>query len=193
MALLPGTLLQRSMVTDADPIPAGMVQVGVAVKGGQLPADGLVPGDRVQVLRLPGQVAGAGIPAEPAVLVEGATVFAAHPDPVQPGTTLLTLLVPAERGAGGGGGQRRRCGGGGEGAGVVIVSVCSDKGSPGVSTLATVLGLVWPGQRVVVEADTAGGDLSVPAPPRGDRRGAGWPVWRRTRRSRRWPRRPGWG
>ena len=42
----------------------------------------------------------------------------------------------------------------------MIVSVCSDKGSPGVSTLATVLGLVWPGPRVVVEADTAGSDLS---------------------------------
>ena len=42
----------------------------------------------------------------------------------------------------------------------MIVSICSDKGAPGVSTLATVLGLVWPGQRVVVEADTAGSDLS---------------------------------
>jgi hypothetical protein len=42
----------------------------------------------------------------------------------------------------------------------VIVSVCADKGSPGVTTLATVLGLVWPGPRVVVEADTAGSDLS---------------------------------
>jgi len=42
----------------------------------------------------------------------------------------------------------------------VIVSVCADKGSPGVTTLATVLGLVWPGARVVVEADTAGSDLS---------------------------------
>ena len=95
VALLPGTLLQRSMVTDADPVPAGMAQVGVAVKGGQLPADGLVPGDRVQVLRLPGQVAGAGNPAPPTILVEAATVFAAHQDPVQAGTTLLTLVVPA--------------------------------------------------------------------------------------------------
>ena len=42
----------------------------------------------------------------------------------------------------------------------MIVSICSDKGSPGVSTLATVFGLVWPGRRVVVEADTAGSDLS---------------------------------
>ena len=42
----------------------------------------------------------------------------------------------------------------------MIVSVCADKGSPGVTTLATVLGLVWPGPRVVVEADTAGSELS---------------------------------
>ncbi len=96
VALLPGTLLQRSMVTDADPIPAGMAQVGVAVKGGQLPADGMVPGDRVQVLALPGQVAGAGNPTAPTVLVDTAVVFAAHQDPTQPSTTLLTLVVPAE-------------------------------------------------------------------------------------------------
>lgn len=41
----------------------------------------------------------------------------------------------------------------------MIVAVCSDKGSPGVSTLAMALGLVWPGDRVVLDADTAGGDL----------------------------------
>jgi len=42
----------------------------------------------------------------------------------------------------------------------VIVSVCADKGSPGVTDLATVLGLVWPGARVLLEADCAGADLS---------------------------------
>ncbi|GGM10088.1 hypothetical protein [Nakamurella endophytica] len=42
----------------------------------------------------------------------------------------------------------------------MIVSVCSDKGAPGVTTLATALGVVWPGPRAVVEADTAGSDLS---------------------------------
>lgn len=41
----------------------------------------------------------------------------------------------------------------------MIVSVCADKGSPGVTDLATVLGLVWPGKRVVLEADCAGADL----------------------------------
>jgi hypothetical protein len=30
----------------------------------------------------------------------------------------------------------------------VIVAVCADKGSPGVTTLALALGVVWPGERV---------------------------------------------
>lgn len=100
VALLPDTLLQRAMVTAADPLPAGQVQVGVAVKGGQLPADGLVPGDRVQVLALPAAqtTPTAGDAGKPVVLVESAAVFAAHPDPVQAGGTLLTLLVPAADG-----------------------------------------------------------------------------------------------
>lgn len=41
----------------------------------------------------------------------------------------------------------------------MIVAVCADKGSPGVTDLATVLGLVWPGPRVLLEADCAGADL----------------------------------
>ncbi|ACV79109.1 hypothetical protein [Nakamurella multipartita] len=40
----------------------------------------------------------------------------------------------------------------------MIVAVCSDKGSPGATTLATALGTVWPGDRALVDADTAGGD-----------------------------------
>lgn len=42
----------------------------------------------------------------------------------------------------------------------MIIAVCSDKGAPGVTTLATVLGLVWPGAATVVEADPSGGDLT---------------------------------
>jgi hypothetical protein len=41
----------------------------------------------------------------------------------------------------------------------VIVAVGSDKGSPGATTLATVLGLVWPGERLVCELDLRGADL----------------------------------
>jgi hypothetical protein len=98
VGLLPNTVLQRSMVTDVDPTPAGLVQVGVAVKGGQIPAEGLVPGDQVQVLRLPPQ-GGTGPAVVPDVVVVKAAVFAAVPDPVQAGSTLLTLLVPAEQAA----------------------------------------------------------------------------------------------
>lgn len=41
----------------------------------------------------------------------------------------------------------------------MIVSVCADKGAPGVTTLATVLAMVWPTERVLLEADCSGGDL----------------------------------
>ena len=42
----------------------------------------------------------------------------------------------------------------------MILAVCADKGSPGVTTLATALGVVWPVDRVVLEADPSGGDLA---------------------------------
>lgn len=43
----------------------------------------------------------------------------------------------------------------------MILAICSDKGAPGGTTLAMALGMVWPGQRAVVEADVAGGDLAL--------------------------------
>lgn len=42
----------------------------------------------------------------------------------------------------------------------MILGVCSDKGSPGASTLAVALGLVWPGDRGVAECDPSGGVLT---------------------------------
>ena len=41
----------------------------------------------------------------------------------------------------------------------MIVSVCADKGAPGVTTLATVLAMAWPSERVLLEADCSGADL----------------------------------
>jgi hypothetical protein len=41
----------------------------------------------------------------------------------------------------------------------MILAVGSDKGAPGVTTLAAVLGLVWPSERVVTELDPRGADL----------------------------------
>jgi len=43
----------------------------------------------------------------------------------------------------------------------MILTVCADKGSPGVSTVATVLSMLWPGERVLLEADPSGGDAAL--------------------------------
>ena len=43
----------------------------------------------------------------------------------------------------------------------MIVTVCADKGSPGVSWSATALTMVWPGERVLLEADPSGGDAAL--------------------------------
>lgn len=93
--LLPDMLLQRSMVSDGPVLAAGQAQVGVVAKSGQIPADGLVPGDVVQVVALP--VATQAKPGPAQVLVEDARVFAAREDPAQIGGTLLTLVVPTAR------------------------------------------------------------------------------------------------
>lgn len=41
----------------------------------------------------------------------------------------------------------------------MIVAVCADKASPGVSTTAVALAMAWPGRALLLEADTSGGDL----------------------------------
>lgn len=42
----------------------------------------------------------------------------------------------------------------------MILAICADKGAPGATTLAMALGVVWPVQRVLLEADPSGGDLA---------------------------------
>jgi hypothetical protein len=94
--LLPNTLLQRSMVTSAPALDSSTAQVGVAVTPGQIPADGLNPGDTVEILQLPQKNTAsvtASIPA-PTVLADSATVYSSTSDPSQSGGTLLTLVVP---------------------------------------------------------------------------------------------------
>lgn len=91
--LLPNTLLQRSMVTDASPLPSGAALVGVELKPGQLPATGVADGARVRVLQLPNR-SGNTAAGRAAVLVPAATVYATVPDPSQTGGTLATLIVP---------------------------------------------------------------------------------------------------
>lgn len=51
VALVPGTLLTMADVSDAPVIKPGDAVVGVALKDGQLPAAGLVPGEQVMVVQ----------------------------------------------------------------------------------------------------------------------------------------------
>ena len=93
--LLPNMLLQRSMISANPGLSSTQAQVGVAVKPGQIPADGVVPGDVVTVVQLPAPDAG---PAGSAtVLVQRAEVFASRDDPALAGGTLLTLVVPVDK------------------------------------------------------------------------------------------------
>ena len=91
VTLLPDTLLQRAMVTSGQGLAVGQAQVGVAVRSGQIPADGLAPGDLVRVVQLP--VKGSA-DAQASVLAERAQVFSTRPDPALSGGTLVTVVVP---------------------------------------------------------------------------------------------------
>ena len=90
--LLPNMLLQRSMLTRSSPIAGGQVKVGVAVKPGQAPAEGLSAGDRVEVLQVPVKDATGG--SAPQVLTDAAVVFSSEPDPSTTGSVVLSLLLP---------------------------------------------------------------------------------------------------
>lgn len=94
--LLPNTLLQRAMVSDSSPFPAGSAMVGVELKPGQLPATGVNVGGSVQVLSLPSKDISAAKAGgqSPTVLVDSAVVYATAPDPSATGGWLVTLVVP---------------------------------------------------------------------------------------------------
>lgn len=92
--LLPNMLLQRSMIS-ADPGLSGTeAAVGVVVRSGQIPADGLRPGDTVEVVALPAAGAASGTAATARVIVAAARVDAFRADPAQTGGNLITLIVP---------------------------------------------------------------------------------------------------
>jgi hypothetical protein len=96
--LVAGQLLLREMLSD-QPVPApGAAAVGLSLRPGQLPGDGLEPGDRVRVLAVPARqdaAAGGVSLVRPDVLAEAAAVFAVRADPVAAGNTVVTVLVPA--------------------------------------------------------------------------------------------------
>lgn len=91
--LMPHMLLQSSMITTAAPLSADQAQVGVSVPAGELPADGVAPGDTVRVLGLPPKDTTGAQSATSSVLVERAEVFSARGDSQAAGSTVVTLIV----------------------------------------------------------------------------------------------------
>jgi Flp pilus assembly protein CpaB len=94
--LLPGTLLQRAMVSSTSALPSGESMVGVELRPGQLPAGGIGDGATVQVLQLPNKNSTSNATQKAIVLAASATVYESASDPSQTGGTLMTLIVPSD-------------------------------------------------------------------------------------------------
>lgn len=93
--LVEGQLLNRDMLTAATVPPAGQALVGLALAPGRLPGEVLATGDRVQALAVPSAGAAVEDVEDPRVVATG-EVFAIQVDPAAAGSSLVTVLVPAE-------------------------------------------------------------------------------------------------
>jgi hypothetical protein len=94
--LVKGALLTNGMVAQAGAATDGRVIVGLALKPGQLPADGLQPGDRVSLYGVGGQTTG-GAPRAGTTLSEDAIVYGvakAGDRTLQSDQTMISVAVP---------------------------------------------------------------------------------------------------
>jgi hypothetical protein len=92
VTILPGTLLTSDMgVTASKELGPGKAKVGLALKPGQMPA-GLKPGDRVQVVHVPGR----GGEAESRVLAQSALVFSVGDKSRSGGSGQITVIVETQ-------------------------------------------------------------------------------------------------
>ena len=98
VGIVSGTPLQRAMVADTFPVPAGQTVVGVALAGSQIPSLSVQPGDKVDVLLLPAKDAAAPAAAPP-VLASAALVLDVRADSTVQGGWLLSLIVPSSSAA----------------------------------------------------------------------------------------------
>jgi len=96
VALHPGQLLVEDMLT-AVAVPApGRAVVGLALRWGQLPGDGVDAGDRVRIVAVPGRADGTAAAAgnRPPVLAGEATVLSVRDASDGAGTVVVTVEVP---------------------------------------------------------------------------------------------------
>ena len=93
VALVPGSILTTADISNASGIPVGKAIVGVALKAGQLPSAGVVPGEQVMLIQtgLPGSPA----PTFPSSSPSGSSSSAGSTSS-QPST--VGVLVPPRRG-----------------------------------------------------------------------------------------------
>ena len=100
VALEPGSLLTPLDVTSASPLAPGMAMVGVSLKPGQLPGQGVAPGARVEVIDTSAAGAGgttSGSSAAPTVLTGAVRVVGVQQPPAGSGSdaVVVSLDVPA--------------------------------------------------------------------------------------------------
>ena len=84
VALVPGSILTTGDVSNASRIPGGDAIVGVALKPGQLPSAGVVPGQQVMVVQT-------GLPGSPAPTFAGSS---SSPDSTSSQPSSVGVLVP---------------------------------------------------------------------------------------------------
>jgi hypothetical protein len=96
-SLRSGTLLAASELTSSLPPAAGQVLVPVALKPSQLPASGLVPGDRIDVVSAPGAQASAGTTTGGGATIAGVVEAVSRVTEAN-GLDVVDMLVPAPSG-----------------------------------------------------------------------------------------------
>jgi hypothetical protein len=92
--LVPGSLLSPAAVTDAVVPATGESMVGIALETGQLPAEPLLPGDRVRLVQTPADQA--EVPATQVTIDAVVQQLTAAPDGR---TVVLDVIVPSSRAA----------------------------------------------------------------------------------------------
>lgn len=98
VTLVQGSLLTYGMISTTNGAGVGTVKIGLALKPGQLPAEGLQPGDRVALYAVASATGATGTQSG-AVLSRAATVVeVAQPGAgsLQSGQTLVSVAVPAD-------------------------------------------------------------------------------------------------
>ncbi len=96
VALEPGSLLTPLDVTSASPLAPGMAMVGVSLKPGQLPGQGVAPGARVEVIATPaagGSGTTPGSSGVPTALTGSVRVVGVQQPPAGSGSNVVVVSL----------------------------------------------------------------------------------------------------